>query len=156
MPLTAPKVDIKSLGIVQTMVGFVILMFGVAIKDYNLKTVNSGIMYWGSLCFIICGSLSVSVMEHRLPNLVKASLVMNVISAVAAFGAFIVFCIDLVPLSGNQPACQDIDKCFLVVIVYLMRGLLRVFIVFSVLEICMAIWTFILIWKSRDSIETIS
>ncbi|KAI5613741.1 hypothetical protein C0J50_4145 [Silurus asotus] len=66
-------------------------------------------------------------------QLVKASLVMNVISAVAALGAFIVFCIDL----------------------YLMRGPLRVFIVFSVLEICMAVWTFILIWKSRDSIETI-
>ncbi|MCI4375714.1 hypothetical protein PGIGA_G00113330 [Pangasianodon gigas] len=135
MPLPAMKVDLKSLGTIQTMIGAVIFMFGIVTQSFTTTvSVNSGVMYWGSLC-------------------VKSSLVMNLISTLAAIVALIVLFVDVVRMSGELPPCEDPAKCALILLTILLRGTFRVLLVFSVLEICASIWTFVLTWKTRDSLE---
>ncbi|XP_017336319.1 membrane-spanning 4-domains subfamily A member 15 [Ictalurus punctatus] len=158
MPVPAMKVDPKSLGTVQIMIGTVIFMFGIVTKDVVEIFVHSGVMYWGSLCFIISGALSTASVDHRHPGLVKSSLVMNMISAVAAIVAIVVFAVDLVRMPIELPSCnyQKEPGCIMSVHFGVLRGTFRVLLVFSVLEVCMSIWTFVLTLKSRGSTEATS
>ncbi|XP_053083136.1 membrane-spanning 4-domains subfamily A member 6A-like [Pangasianodon hypophthalmus] len=157
MPLPAMKVDLKSLGTIQTMIGAVMFMFGIVTQNITFAvSVNSAVMYWGSLCFFISGALAIASVDYHHPRLVKSSLVMNLISTVAAIVALVVLFVDVVRMSGELPPCQDLAKCALILLTVLLRGTLRVLLVFSVLEICVSIWTFVLTWKTRDSLEATS
>ncbi|XP_065122806.1 membrane-spanning 4-domains subfamily A member 12-like [Paramisgurnus dabryanus] len=95
------KVQLKTLGTVQIMIGVVFFLFGFGFTTdeptkYRIFYItNSGITHWGSLIYIAAGSLSV-VAENKLhPWLVKASLGMNVCSAVTAGIAIIISAVDL-------------------------------------------------------------
>ncbi|KAK3557641.1 hypothetical protein QTP70_032296 [Hemibagrus guttatus] len=136
MPLPSLKTDPKSLGIVQIMNGVVIFLFGVALRSFYPLSVNSGAVYWGSFC-------------------VKSSLVMNLLSILAAVIVTIMLCVDLVHMSVELKPCYDVtDKdCLFIIMFGIIRNIFRMLVVFSVLEVCMAIWTFVLVWKSRDNIE---
>ncbi|XP_058258322.1 membrane-spanning 4-domains subfamily A member 4A-like [Hemibagrus wyckioides] len=158
MPLPALKTDPKSLGIVQIMNGAVILLFGIVLRNSDPLSVRSGAVYWGSLCFLSAGSLSVAVMDHRTSLVVKSSLVMNLLSAVAAVLTVIMFCVDLAKLDKQKDLStphKQIDH-FSEALVFLnlfeiLQDTFRMLLLFSVLEVCMAIWTFVLVWKSRNS-----
>ncbi|XP_016414383.1 membrane-spanning 4-domains subfamily A member 4A-like [Sinocyclocheilus rhinocerous] len=85
------KAQPKALGIVQIMIGVTVFLLGVVltwrltISDYYPKiVVNSGITYWGSFIYVSAGSLSVAAQNKFNPCLVKASLGMNVFSAITA------------------------------------------------------------------------
>ncbi|XP_016300319.1 membrane-spanning 4-domains subfamily A member 4D-like [Sinocyclocheilus anshuiensis] len=85
------KAQPKALGIVQIMIGVTVFLLGVVltwrltISDYYPKfVVNSGITYWGSFIYVSAGSLSVAAQNKCNPCLVKASLGMNVFSAITA------------------------------------------------------------------------
>ncbi|KAA0717496.1 High affinity immunoglobulin epsilon receptor subunit beta [Triplophysa tibetana] len=86
------QVQPESLGTVQIMTGIMIFLFGILLSintRYPVITINSGITYWGSLIYITAGSLSVAA-ENKLHScVVKASLGMNVFSAITA-GIFII------------------------------------------------------------------
>ncbi|XP_055054198.2 membrane-spanning 4-domains subfamily A member 15-like [Misgurnus anguillicaudatus] len=92
------KVQPKSLGTVQIMIGVVTLMIGIVVTikiDHFMLTAISGINLRGSFTYIIAGSLSV-VAENKLNScVVKASLGMNVISAITAGVAIILLSIKL-------------------------------------------------------------
>nr|XP_055053951.1 membrane-spanning 4-domains subfamily A member 12-like [Misgurnus anguillicaudatus] len=95
------EVQLKTLGTVQIMIGVVFFLFGFGLSTdepakYRIFYItNSDITHWGSLIYIAAGSLSV-VAENKLhPYLVKASLGMNVCSAVTAGIAIIISSIDL-------------------------------------------------------------
>ncbi|KAB5584644.1 hypothetical protein PHYPO_G00109880 [Pangasianodon hypophthalmus] len=149
MPLPAMKVDLKSLGTIQTMIGAVMFMFGIVTQNITFAvSVNSA--------FFISGALAIASVDYHHPRLVKSSLVMNLISTVAAIVALVVLFVDVVRMSGELPPCQDLAKCALILLTVLLRGTLRVLLVFSVLEICVSIWTFVLTWKTRDSLEATS
>ncbi|XP_034154625.2 membrane-spanning 4-domains subfamily A member 6A-like [Pangasianodon hypophthalmus] len=157
MPLPAMKVDLKSLGTIQTMIGAVIFMFGIVTQNITFAvSVNSAVMYWGSLCFFISGALAIASVDYHHPRLVKSSLVMNLISTVAASVALVVLFVDVVRISGELPPCQDPAICDGFLSIILLCGTFRVLLVFSVLEICVSIWTFVLTWKTRDSLEATS
>ncbi|MCJ8729991.1 hypothetical protein PDJAM_G00114090 [Pangasius djambal] len=114
MPLPAMKVDLKSLGTIQTMIGAVIFMFGIVTQNFTTVSVNSAVMYWGSLCFLISGALAIASVDHHRPCLVKSSLVMNLISTVAAIIALVVLFVDVVHMAGELPPCEDLEKCALI------------------------------------------
>ncbi|XP_039507043.1 membrane-spanning 4-domains subfamily A member 4D-like isoform X2 [Pimephales promelas] len=81
------KAQPKALGTVQIMIGVVVFSLGIIqtiIYNYPSMSVVSGITYWGSLIFISAGSLSVAAQNKLHLCVVKASLIMNVISAITA------------------------------------------------------------------------
>ncbi|XP_060774063.1 high affinity immunoglobulin epsilon receptor subunit beta-like [Neoarius graeffei] len=153
MPLPLMNVGLKSLGIIQTMIGAVIFMFGFVIKHTQTLAVRSCSVYWGSVCFFISGVLAISTVDYHHPCLVKFSLLMNVISTVAAGVALVVFSVDLGQHAITLPECSDLESCALVALYEVFLGTFRVLLVFSLLEMCVSIWSFVLIWKARDSTE---
>uniref|UniRef100_A0A8C1EU97 Membrane-spanning 4-domains subfamily A member 4A-like n=2 Tax=Cyprinus carpio TaxID=7962 RepID=A0A8C1EU97_CYPCA len=82
------KAQPKALGSVQIMTGVMVFLLGIVLSaslvGFHSIFVFSGITYWGSLIHISTGSLSVAALNKRHPCVVKASLGMNVISAITA------------------------------------------------------------------------
>ncbi|KAK2911992.1 hypothetical protein Q8A67_004125 [Cirrhinus molitorella] len=88
------KAQPKALGTVQIMIGVMVFILGIVLTANDARyldfSVYSGITYWGSVIYISTGSLSVAAQNKLNPCVVKASLGMNVISAITA-GISIVF-----------------------------------------------------------------
>uniref|UniRef100_A0A671QUM7 Uncharacterized protein n=1 Tax=Sinocyclocheilus anshuiensis TaxID=1608454 RepID=A0A671QUM7_9TELE len=82
------KAQPKALGTVQIMIGVMVFLLGILhttnFYKYSAIVVYSGITYWGSFIYISAGSLSVAAQKKLNPCVVKASLGMNVISAITA------------------------------------------------------------------------
>ncbi|XDV25437.1 hypothetical protein PO909_029356 [Leuciscus waleckii] len=92
------KAQPSALGTVQIMIGVVWFLFGIVRttdRYYDFISVISGITYWGSLIYISAGSLSVAARNKCHLCVVKASLIMNVISAITAGGAIVLVSIEL-------------------------------------------------------------
>ncbi|KAK9976733.1 hypothetical protein ABG768_021936 [Culter alburnus] len=137
----------KALGTVQIMIGLLILLFGIV---YTVSAVSifvfGGIPYWGSLIYIIAGSLSIAA-ENALHAkgpcslcLVNGSLGMSILSAITAGISIFILSLDLIigPLksycSGYQCNYYSNDKYWTV-----FRGISGVFLVFTVLEFIISI-----------------
>ncbi|KAB5584646.1 hypothetical protein PHYPO_G00109900 [Pangasianodon hypophthalmus] len=161
MVSTVIKKSPKALGTVQIMIGGVIFFFGIVLKNaVNGVTVDSRVTYWGSFCFIGSGALSIISVDLYNPSVVKAALVMDVMSVVAAVVAVIVFSIDLAPTSLRATFCRP---CFYELSMYYCQlhlkeilGTIRVLLVFILLEVFVSIMMFVLTWKTRNSPETMS
>ncbi|XP_065122892.1 membrane-spanning 4-domains subfamily A member 12-like [Paramisgurnus dabryanus] len=135
------KVQPKSLGIVQIMIGVVTLLTGIVLAiniQHFLLTVISGINFWGSFIYISAGSLSVAA-ENKLHScVVKASLGMNVVSAITAGVAIILMSIQLPLLEYcgyyrvyDMYSCSDIQV--------LGRGIVGILLMFSILQFILSI-----------------
>ncbi|XP_056103527.1 membrane-spanning 4-domains subfamily A member 12-like [Rhinichthys klamathensis goyatoka] len=89
----------KALGTVQIMIGVVVLLLGIVrtatTPRYPPISVFSGITYWGSVTFISAGSLSVAAQNKLHLCVVKASLIMNVFSAITAAIAIVLMSIEM-------------------------------------------------------------
>nr|XP_055055565.1 membrane-spanning 4-domains subfamily A member 4A-like isoform X2 [Misgurnus anguillicaudatus] len=134
------KVQPKSLGIVQIMIGVVTLLTGIVLtmnaRNFIL-TVFSGIHFWGSFIYISAGSLSVAA-EYKLHScVVKASLGMNVVSAITAGVAIILMSIQL-PLFTycGYYGEYNMYSCSYQV---LGHGIVGILLVFSVLQFILSI-----------------
>ncbi|XP_036425518.1 membrane-spanning 4-domains subfamily A member 4A-like isoform X2 [Colossoma macropomum] len=79
------KGEPKALGTVQIMIGIMTFLFGI-VKTVYVPSAGaySGVIYWGSCIYITSGSLSVAAGNKANTCAVRSSLVMNIISAVAA------------------------------------------------------------------------
>ncbi|XP_012991361.1 membrane-spanning 4-domains subfamily A member 4A-like [Esox lucius] len=87
----------KALGTVQIMIGVMILLIGIlmasSIRQDNIG-VYSGIFVWGSLIYVIAGSLTVAADNQLNKCRVKGSLGMNVVAAITSFMGIILFSLD--------------------------------------------------------------
>ncbi|KAK9969955.1 hypothetical protein ABG768_028096, partial [Culter alburnus] len=98
------KAQPKALGTVQIMIGVMIFFIGILFTiDYPNIVVFSGITYWGSFIYISAGSLSVAAQNKLNLCVVKASHVMNVISAITAGLTSFLLSIELIALIAMHP-----------------------------------------------------
>ncbi|XP_049335242.1 membrane-spanning 4-domains, subfamily A, member 17C.1 [Astyanax mexicanus] len=102
------KGEPKALGTVQIMIGLLMFLFGIVISNNAQPaiTVYSGISFWGSLLFIVTGSLAVSASNKLHRCVVNGALTMNVFSTITAAIAIILLSMDLV---FSQPCYYDYD-----------------------------------------------
>ncbi|KAJ7992109.1 hypothetical protein DPEC_G00275140 [Dallia pectoralis] len=87
----------KALGTVQIMIGLVMLLIGIVMASSphldNIGVV-SGIFFWGSIIFIIAGSLTVAAGNNLNKCLVVSSLVINVIALIIALVCVVIYSAD--------------------------------------------------------------
>nr|XP_028593441.1 membrane-spanning 4-domains subfamily A member 15-like [Podarcis muralis] len=136
----------KALGTVQIVVGAIEICFGVALtvaqEDSKTLTVKSGLYFWFGILLLISGSLLVEMEKRDLQWLVKASSAANLLVCVAALVAVILHSTEIAQTHQQGDLCDDSDMyygyCFNS-IPTLIYGLNAVFIIFSVLELCIAV-----------------
>ncbi|XP_067266322.1 membrane-spanning 4-domains subfamily A member 12-like [Chanodichthys erythropterus] len=112
------KVQPKALGIVQIMIGVMIFFLGILFTIiYPAIVVFFGITYWGSFIYISAGSLSVAAQNKINLCLVKASLVMNVISAITAGLAILLLSIPII-ISVGDPLYSEGLRIIVILLVF--------------------------------------
>ncbi|XP_056312929.1 membrane-spanning 4-domains subfamily A member 4A-like [Danio aesculapii] len=135
------KAQPKALGTVQIMTGVIFFSFGIVLTTnddfrypYPHLSVFSGITYWGSLVYISAGSLSVAAQNKLHACVVKASLIMNVPSAITAVASITLMSMDLFLVNYRCHYDSDCGS--------LMRynlGILGILLVFSILQFIISI-----------------
>ncbi|NP_001373785.1 membrane-spanning 4-domains, subfamily A, member 17A.10 [Danio rerio] len=125
----------KALGTVQILIGLWILLLGIA----STAIFYTGVPYWASLIYIIAGSLSIAA-ENKIFSpaglcLVRASLGMNIFSAIAAGISIIVLSLSLA-FGPTRSYCTD-TYCY--IHLTLLSGISGVLLVFAILEFCISI-----------------
>ncbi|XP_076871964.1 membrane-spanning 4-domains subfamily A member 4A-like [Brachyhypopomus gauderio] len=90
------KAEPKALGTVQIMIGIMTMLFGIVLLvQAETITCFSGVTFWGSVFYIIAGSLTVAASNKLHRCVVNGSLVLNVFSTICAGIGIIIFSLDL-------------------------------------------------------------
>ncbi|XP_051821037.1 membrane-spanning 4-domains subfamily A member 15 isoform X1 [Antechinus flavipes] len=117
----------KALGTVQILIGLIYISFGSVLLMFRrgyvgMLFVDGGIPFWGGVCFIISGSLSVAAEKHHTSCLVKSSLGMNILNIIASFAATAILLMDFGVTNWDVG-----------------RGYLAVLTIFTILEFFIAV-----------------
>ncbi|KAG9277439.1 membrane-spanning 4-domains subfamily A member 12-like [Astyanax mexicanus] len=129
------KRETKVLGTVQIMMGIMSFLFSIVLlyETYMLLFTRSLHGFWGSAIYIFAGILSVVAENKYHPQLVKALLIVNAVSAVTAGTAVVLHSLDIMYQSTNMP-CYD-NNCNL----YMRNGFSGALLVFSLLQFIVSI-----------------
>ncbi|XP_053354836.1 high affinity immunoglobulin epsilon receptor subunit beta-like [Clarias gariepinus] len=101
------KREPKALGTVQIMIGVITILFGIVITVYPWNfSACSGVVFWSSMFYISTGSLAVSGSNTLKTCVVKATLMMNILSIIIAGIAIIILYLDLTVGKFLYP-CND-------------------------------------------------
>ncbi|XP_066520651.1 membrane-spanning 4-domains subfamily A member 12-like [Hoplias malabaricus] len=135
------KGELKALGTFQIVTGLIILLLGIILSIHvSLSfTFITGMFIWASLLYVTAGALSVSASKNFKKGLVMGSLVMNVISTVAAGIAIVLLSLDLPVLGSN--GCRYDYSCRSEGLADGIKGVLLVFtIVQFIVCICISVF----------------
>ncbi|KAM9482551.1 membrane-spanning 4-domains subfamily A member 8-like isoform 1-T1 [Clarias gariepinus] len=134
------KGEPKVLGAVQIMIGLLTILFGIvmAVPAWSIS-VFSGVVFWGSLFHISAGSLAVLASNKLNACVVKATMVLNIFSTIAAGIAIIMLSIDFL----MHPYCYSYDYHYGCRVGYVAQsrtnGISGVLLVFSLLQFAVSI-----------------
>lgn len=144
------KGEPKILGVVQVLIALMNLSLGiiticVSVPYAHYRVTDTFLMYsgytvWGSVMFIISGSLSIAAGTRTTKGLVRGSLGLNITSSVFAVTGLILTSISLSIYSIDYFYCSyrdTSDSCFMIKSVYL--GLDAIVLILSILEFCIAV-----------------
>ncbi|CAM4572968.1 unnamed protein product [Leuciscus chuanchicus] len=140
------KDQLKSLGTIQILISLLILLLGIAYTvNANSTFFVSGIPYWGSLIYIIAGSLCICNEAEKCRRRrgskcrVKGSLAMNILSAITAGISIIILSLDLTALHVHINDCSDGECNNDNKVKHLLRGIIFVSLVSTILEFIISI-----------------
>ncbi|KAM5186068.1 LOW QUALITY PROTEIN: membrane-spanning 4-domains subfamily A member 12-like [Callospermophilus lateralis] len=127
----------KTLGGIQVVIGSMHIGFGIILGLLSYTTTEflgfgsltflSGYPFWGGICFIISGSLSITTFKEFSPCLIKSSLGMNIVSSIFSLIGAILLLVDLC-INGL------ISQAYWAVISG--KGISAMLMIFSLLEFC--------------------
>ncbi|XP_034979972.1 membrane-spanning 4-domains subfamily A member 15 [Zootoca vivipara] len=147
----------KALGTVQIVVGAIEICFGVALtaaqEDSKTLTVKSGVYFWFGILLLVSGSLLVEMEKRDLQWLVKACSAANLLVCVAALVAVILHSTEIAQTHQQGDLCHDSDMRYGYCsnsIQTLIYGLNAVFIIFSVLELSIAVAALVVGFRSSQ------
>ncbi|XP_030046125.1 membrane-spanning 4-domains subfamily A member 4A-like [Microcaecilia unicolor] len=149
----------KALGVAQILIGFMqIILAIVLVSDVPTRfsiSLEVGVPFWGGVCSIISGSLSVAAKNKAKMCLVKGSMGMNIISSIAAVVGIVLLCIDLRVNNNYYYYCSyysyngpyynssyESCKMFRNALMIITIGIESVLLLLLALELCISISTF--------------
>ncbi|XP_058382748.1 membrane-spanning 4-domains subfamily A member 4A-like [Diceros bicornis minor] len=149
MPEKFFKGEPKVLGAVQILIagmnfslGIIMICVPVSVSETHVypATVYSGYTIWGSLMFLISGSLSIAAGTSTARNLVRSSLGVNITSSLfAATGIFVTMFSIIFFSFGHYGGInfKELENCSLLVsVLMIMDGMV---LILSVLEFCISV-----------------
>ncbi|XP_042580161.1 membrane-spanning 4-domains subfamily A member 4A-like isoform X1 [Cyprinus carpio] len=150
------KAQPKALGTVQIMIGVMVFLLGIVLTAnfYIFSTISvvSGITVWGSFIYISTGSLSVAAQNKLHPCVLKASLGMNVISAITAGISIILMGADIGITTQERPNCRYGYDCLIPQ--GFGSGILGILLVFSILQLIISIFISAFACKATSSTDS--
>ncbi|XP_039767336.1 membrane-spanning 4-domains subfamily A member 4A-like [Ornithorhynchus anatinus] len=143
------KGEPKILGAIQILIALMILGTGVILICINQTQVfgsflilYSGYPVWGTLLFLISGSLSIAAERKTTKCLVQNCLVMNIISSIAAVAGLIIISFYIAIDQQPRYVCHTSPKHMSTsckVLSDISSGVAALVLIFSFLEFCIAL-----------------
>ncbi|XP_010631380.1 membrane-spanning 4-domains subfamily A member 6A isoform X1 [Fukomys damarensis] len=161
---------------IQILCGVMVLSFGIILAAapdsphfttvfYTL--IKSAYPFLGSLCFIVSGCLSIITEKKSTKSLVRSSLACSILSTVLALVGVALISYTLAALESSLQQCElsrlsglatqsyfyfhheDYSDCLIAKAS--VTGALSLMLLCSVLELCLAVLTAVLLWKQAQS-----
>lgn len=161
------KAEIKVTGTLQILGGVMVLSLGIILASAPISQhfssvfsilLKSGYPFIGALFFILSGVLSILTEQRSTKHWVHSSLATSILSVLFALMGSIILSVNLLALSPASQQCQLSlsaspfayhGDC--IVAKATLTGALSMMLIYTMLELCLAVPTAVLWWKQAHS-----